>query len=287
MLKLAIHHFDPQVRLDVLELLCESRKTTAPVTRTELDLVQLFLPLNMSCTLPDFRQRLCTYISRLCVRLKASLYALYRTQKSRKLYLERGMEKSPEAAQAAAAEIDAIQHSLDYSIRFLFWLYEHTMTSLYPGSSFQRISTALRLFNTLVKVFEEDDKQTPSADLPFRLPIYSARSAKLLVDTLGNPYDFNRAEAFAILCNFPAALPGIDSFENAQKLLWSSLTKVTSTRAGESESGAMLFRLVFSKYVVGLGYSLNPDKTRSDTEKIEQDHTVAAGKRLNKAIMIC
>ncbi|CAG8737915.1 2951_t:CDS:2, partial [Acaulospora morrowiae] len=51
----------------------------------------------------------------------------------------------------------------------------------------------------------------------------------------------------------------IESPEKVQKILFWALDSMTSTRAGESDSGAMIFRLVFTKYVVGLRFELNVD----------------------------
>lgn len=56
-----LRHPDEQVRLDVYGLLCESIKTTEVVAQSDLQLIQQFLPLNLSSQNPAFRQQLTAY----------------------------------------------------------------------------------------------------------------------------------------------------------------------------------------------------------------------------------
>ncbi|KAF7721980.1 hypothetical protein EC973_003893 [Apophysomyces ossiformis] len=273
-LKLAIYHLDPQVRIDALGLICESRKAASTVTAIELDMLKLFLPLNMNCTSPEFRQKLCAHLTKFMTRLKGNLYAQYRNYKSRHTFAEKNAGKRSEKdIQQALAEAADIWKDISYAKNFLFWLNEHVMSSLYPGSSYQRVSTALRILSILVKIFGVDDLPAPEGftvrpDFPFKIPLASARNTKILIESLMNPYDFNRLQAFEILSEFPTPLPGVESEEDVQHLLWWGLNNVVSTRAGESDSGAMIFRLIFTKYVVGLGLDLAPEQTSNGKHSV-------------------
>lgn len=267
-LKLAIYHSDSQVRMDVLGLLCESRKATAEVTAIELDLLRLFLPLNMNSTAPEFRQQMCAHLTKLLTRLRGNVYSRYRNYKSLMAYANKNTgEKRANALLDAQDMLD----SIDVAKSFLYWLCDHLAESLYPGASYQRVATALRLLSFVVKIFgvtelpaiEGFTDQQP--DFPFKMPIANARFSKLLVDIFMNPYEFNRAQAFDILCQFPSPLPGIESKNDVQNLLWWGLNNVVSTRAGESDSGAMVFRLIFNKYVVGLDFDLSPEQNHAAT----------------------
>jgi hypothetical protein len=266
-LKLAIYHADSQVRIDVLGLLCESRKATTPVTDIELNMLKLFLPLNMNSTAPEFRQQVCAHLSKLLMRLRGNIYSQHRNYKSLLAYADKHTDEKRTNALLDAQ--DHLQH-IDQGEAFLKWLCDHVANSLYPGASYQRVATALRILNTVGKVFgitelPRLDKFKQEPDFPFRVPIATPRFSKLLIDALMNRYDFNRSLAFDILGQFPSPLPGIDEKGHVQDLLWWGLNNVTSTRAGESDSGAMVFRLIFTKYVVGLGYDLSPELAVTST----------------------
>ncbi|KAI9479552.1 putative death-receptor fusion protein-domain-containing protein [Zychaea mexicana] len=267
-LRVAIYHLDPQVRLDVLGLMCESRKAITPITKTELEILQEFIPLNMNCTSPEFRQTFCTHISRLLYRLRGIFYAQYRSYKSCTAYLHRlGSKVDPDDKKYvnARAEANEALDSMENGKQFLYWLIKYIQTSLYPGASYQRVATALRLLSTLIKIFGVTELPVPvgfgdQPDFPFQVPVGTPQLTKILIDTLMNPFDFNRVQAFDILSQFPNPLPGIEARQDAQHLLWWGLDNVVSTRAGESDSGAMVFRLIFTKYVKELGYDLYPER---------------------------
>ncbi|KAG0183361.1 hypothetical protein DFQ28_008852 [Apophysomyces sp. BC1034] len=282
-LKLAIYHQDPQVRIDALGLICESRKAASIVTSTELDMLKLFLPLNMNCTSPEFRQKLCAHLTKFMTRLRGNLYAQYRNYKSRHAFAEKNAGKRSEKdLKQALTEAANIWQEISCAKDFLYWLNEHIMTSLYPGSSYQRVSTALRILNILIKVFGIKELPAPEGftvrpDFPFKIPLASCRNTKVLIESLMNPYDFNRVQAFEILTQFPTPLPGVENKEDVQQLLWWGLNNVVSTRAGESDSGAMIFRLIFTKYVVELGFDLAPEQTSGQIQDVHQmDEATAA-----------
>ncbi|KAI8366706.1 putative death-receptor fusion protein-domain-containing protein [Radiomyces spectabilis] len=281
-LKLAIYHADPQVRIDVFGLLCESGKVASGVTEVELEMLKLFLPLNMNCTSPEFRQKLAAHLTKIFTRLRANLYAQYRTLKSRKSYIEKKADTiTDKDRQYALNEIGDIQQSIDQAKSFLFWLMDHVAMSLYPGASFQRVASALRILSVMIKIFGIEELPIPDGftfrpEFPFRIPIATARNAKLLIDVLMNPYDLNRSLAFDILCQFPNPLPGLEAVHDVQNLLWWGLNNVVSTRAGESDSGAMVFRLVFRKYVTELGFDLYPEQTGVQPKKSSDKTSSAA-----------
>ncbi|KAI7907871.1 putative death-receptor fusion protein-domain-containing protein [Cokeromyces recurvatus] len=262
-LKLAIYHSDDQVRLDVLGLICESRKATAQVTTTELDLLKLFIPLNMNSTAPEFRQQMCAHLSKILTRLRGNLYSQYRNYKSLLIYADKNTGIKRENALLDAQDILV---EIDQAKSFLHWICDHIAESLYPGASYQRVATTLRILSIVIKIFGVTELPSiegftdEQPDFPFKVPIATPRLSKLLVDVLMNPYDFNRVQAFDILCQFPSPLPGIETKSDVQDLLWWGLNNVISTRAGESDSGAMIFRLIFTKYVIRLGFDLSPEQ---------------------------
>ncbi|CAG8438374.1 10147_t:CDS:10 [Diversispora eburnea] len=167
----------------------------------------------------------------------------------------------------AQANSDAIilKGKIENAQEFLNWLIELLSASLFPGASFQRVSSALNLFVLLIKIFGIEDTPLPkgfvekhnSSNFPFRLPLATPRNSKLILYCLMNRFDENRILAYEILEMFPSPLPGIILLDEVQRILFWALNSMTSTRAGESDSGAMIFRIIFSKYVVKLKYELN------------------------------
>jgi hypothetical protein len=254
----------------VLGLICESRKLTSEITSTELELLKSFFQLNLNSTSPEFRQKLFGHLNKFFAKLRSNLYSQWKNYQSRIKYVEshKGLE-----VQDASSEANQIKQKIDNSESFLNWLIELLAASLYPGSSFQRVSSALRIFIILIKIFGIEKTPPPegfvvqhckTSAFPFQLPLASVRNTKLILHCLMNPFDENRMLAYEILQGFPSPLPGIKLKDDVQKILFWALQSMTSTRAGESDSGAMIFRLIFSKYVLDLSIDLDVELEQNE-----------------------
>ncbi|KAI7824451.1 putative death-receptor fusion protein-domain-containing protein [Kickxella alabastrina] len=162
---------------------------------------------------------------------------------------------------------------------------------LYPGAGFSKVAMGLRWLDILVGFFTPGrPAQAPeSPEVPFRVaglaaPDFAAiltssavcsgtvsaeEVVALLTQVLvDDAFDVNRASAFALLMAWP--LGADDSDRAAQRwaegLLQRALRLVGSTRAGESESGALLVRWVFCKFVVLQGMRLEiPGASRGES----------------------
>ncbi|KAK9727349.1 hypothetical protein K7432_001927 [Basidiobolus ranarum] len=266
-LREAIHHGDLYLRIDVLGLLCQAQKVTAEVTVDEIDLLKDFLTLNMNHTSPEFRQKFYGHLTKFFIRLRGNLYSMWRVYQSKEKLMQKQGEKL-----SLKEELSSLMGKINNIKSFLTWLCDLSMASLYPGSSYQRVFSSLKLFELLIKHFGIDDTPLPNGfvrehcnapSFPFRLPLATERNSKILVETLMNPFEANRETARNILFSFPSPLPGIETLEDAQKLLWWGFEAMISNRANESESGATVFRLLFSKYVEKLGFCLEVEMKES------------------------
>ncbi len=207
--------------------------------------------LNLNSTAPEFRQQMCAHLTKFLTRLRSNLYSQYRQYKLSQTDENAITKKGNHTPTVSANILECINQAKN----FLFWLCDFITKSLYPGASYQRVATTLRILSIIIKIFgvtelppiEGFADQQP--DFPFQIPVANARLSKLLINIFMNPYDFNRVQAFDILTQFPSPFPGIESKNDVQNLLWWGLNNVVSTRAGESDSGAMVFRLIFKKYV--------------------------------------
>jgi hypothetical protein len=261
-------HIDVQVRIDVLGLICESKKSGSYITETELRLLEDFLPLNMNSTSPEFRQNMYSELTKFFTKLRGNLFSQYRKQLSTQKYAK--AEGVPaQKKQLASEEADTLRSQIKFSKEFLDRLIELMFTSLYPGVSFQRAFTALRIISSFVGIFGVTEVPTPEGFVgnpifPFSIDIATKRHTKVLVSMLMDSYDQNRNLAFNLLMQFPNPLPGYEEVTTVQRLLWWGLEKVRSKRAGESDSGAMVFRLVFRSYIAAANFDLEVEERTAE-----------------------
>jgi len=142
----------------LLGLICESKKSIIEITVEELELLKSFLKVNVNSTSPEFRQKLYGNLNRLFDRLEINTNGLLRNYTSKKKFIEKKNQgKKTELKKIMMIELDEIKKKIDNYERFLNWLIELLMASLYPGSSFQRVSTSLKIFKLLMnkKFFSE------------------------------------------------------------------------------------------------------------------------------------
>ncbi|CAJ0758199.1 14216_t:CDS:2, partial [Entrophospora sp. SA101] len=229
----SICHEDLNIRSDLLGLICESKKAIIEITAQELELLKSFLKININSTSPEFRQKLYGNLNKLFNRLEINTNGLLRDYLSRKKFIEknRHLNQKKELENVVMIELDEIKKKFDKYERFLNWLVELLMASLYPGASFQRVSTSLNIF-------------------------------KLLLNK--NFFCEKSNLAYEILREFVSPLPGIvNNQEEAltiKYILKWAFDRMISARAVESDSGAMIFRLVFRKYVIELGHIIDFEK---------------------------
>jgi hypothetical protein len=255
----AMHHASGDIRIDVLGILCESKRSTTPVATTEFQLLMQFLPLNMNSVVPDFRQRMYSHLAKFLARIHGNCYVLAR--EVARLHTPVGKNGlSQDEVEAMVLEREA---KVAETKAFLEWFLDHLFSSIYPGASFQRVSTSLRLLGVMIKIFGIDSTPLPSGSkpgdvsrFPFQLPIASARNIKILLSCLLNPFDHCREQALEILMNFKAPFTGFDSRESVDSLVRWGLDCVKSTRADDSDSGGLVLKTVFVKYAVELGWDI-------------------------------
>ncbi|KAF9983009.1 hypothetical protein BGZ75_005531 [Mortierella antarctica] len=255
----AMYHASGDIRIDVLGILCESKRSTTPVAQIEYELLKQFLPLNMNSVVPDFRQKLYTHLSKFLFRVRGNCYVLAR--EIARLHTSVGKKNLTE--EEAGAMIQQREARVEETRSFLTWLLDHLFSSIYPGASFQRVSTSLRLLLMIIKTFGIDSTPLPPGSkagdvcrFPFQLPIANEGHTKTLLGCLLNPFDHCREQALDILMTFKAPFAGYESKEAVEGLVRWGLDWLKSTRAGESDSGGLVLKTVFVKYAVELGWSI-------------------------------
>ncbi|XP_032864048.2 uncharacterized protein LOC116965349 [Tyto alba] len=228
------------VRLAALSLLCCSPSTNRPLSGTELRLLREFLPLNLNCDSSSFRQLLQAAVRRALVRLRDSSLAQLRGK------APRGTEPGEGAGQLAQA------------VGFVEWLLQLSITSLSPGSNYQRKKTALLLLaavlETCTDTWSPDRKKGQPPRTMATLLSYARQSScwdffsqpnlLALLSCLQDSTNEIRDLASELLVRyFPATFPEpitLALFQLAQDALG-------SPRVQEAEAGAVLMKTILQK----------------------------------------
>ncbi|KAJ9057122.1 hypothetical protein DSO57_1025555 [Entomophthora muscae] len=204
-----LFHADLAVRIDMLGLVSTCQKTTAAVTQAELDAVRQAFPLSANCASPDFRQKFHGHLLKLLSRLRASQAVLLRIQKP-----------SSEARESIARQRE-----------FLGWIEGAALASLYPGASYQRVSSALKLLEALSRV-----------------PSWSIHpdTFSQLAHVLTSPYDSCRLLASSLMLGLPTLIC-------PDTLIGWAMASLISPRAKECASGAATLDYIFQVFVIQQG----------------------------------
>jgi len=149
------------IRLAALGLLCCSPSTNRPLSGTEVRLLREFLPLNLNCDSSSFRQLLQAAVRKVLVRLRDSSLAQLRGKAPQGAEPGEGAGQLAQAVGEAAAPAPAAQpqgicvwcpaQHRTLPAGFVEWLLQLGITSLSPGSSYQRKKTGLLLLAAILE----------------------------------------------------------------------------------------------------------------------------------------
>ncbi|KAJ2780800.1 hypothetical protein GGI15_003416 [Coemansia interrupta] len=198
---------------------------------------------------------------------------------------ELGILSKEEMVQQAQVALSRVEQAVNQ------WLDMAVRGCLYPGAGFAKVAVGLRWLEIISNFFTPGrPAQAPdSAMAPFHVPALAPPNFELVMGSsalpvegggltssvtaeevvtvlaqvlIDDPFDANRTSAFSLLTAWP--LVAADSEQAvaaahgwASSLLQRALRLVNSTRAGESESGALIVRWVFRKFVVLQGMRLD------------------------------
>ncbi|KAM6318037.1 tRNA (32-2'-O)-methyltransferase regulator THADA-like [Podargus strigoides] len=237
------------IRLAALGLLCCSPSTNRPLSGRELQLLREFLPLNLNCDSSSFRQLLQAAVRRALVRLRDSSLAQLRGK------APRGTEPGGGAGQLAQA------------VDFVEWLLQLSITSLSPGSNYQRKKTALLLLaavlETCTDTWSPDRKKGQPPRTMATLLSYARQSGcwdffsqpnlLALLSCLQDSTNEIRDLASELLVRyFPPTFPE----PIARALFQLAQDALGSPRVQEAEAGAVLMKTILQKSDSGTMESL-------------------------------
>ena len=123
----------------------------------------------------------------------------------------------------------------------------------FPGSARYPDSALLTL-----KTSPEDEAEAAAV-------LFTADTANAVIDTMVNSFDNVRRQALEVLLRFPAPLPGITDRAAVARLLAWGQDMIASPRARESDSGALVIKVVHLKYVKELSWFISPCPSGTDS----------------------
>ncbi|XP_031550253.1 thyroid adenoma-associated protein homolog [Actinia tenebrosa] len=234
-LKKALCHVENQTRLDALGLLCDSPRTTEPISLIDLALLKVFLPLNMNNQSPSFRQQCVTHLKKLLTRMKECI----------RIEVKK-LEKTRESLEES--------QRLESYKEFLHWFSDILFTSLFPGASFTRRVTSLHYLKLLSTIFNNDKtvKGKISAELFVFDDVMTDDNIAVLLECFNDTYEVNKTLAYELLTNgSPKSLP-FQTPEVLQLLQQKISHLVSSPRAVDASTASITLKLLIDRCLLPL-----------------------------------
>ncbi|TFJ82302.1 hypothetical protein NSK_006421 [Nannochloropsis salina CCMP1776] len=236
---------DADLRMAALRMLVASAKTTTLPSALEQHLIETALPVALKAPLSGQRHGLERALRPLFLRYQEALRVL-------------SARLRHQALRAPAEEEDVSAHS-QRVVGCIARVAQLLCEGFYPGTNVSRSAPTLdvlALFLAILQPPQPSDERTAALYSRAFSPIHASPTTVLtLLNLLLAPWERTRRTAFDLLASFPAPLSGLGSSPAclAPAIAW-SLELTRSARRGESEAGALMLRLVFKVYVVGLGW---------------------------------
>ncbi|KAG0575047.1 hypothetical protein KC19_VG313400 [Ceratodon purpureus] len=295
-LELALTHLDDSLRVDAAELICLNPKTASMPSSLELKMLKLSIPLNMRCSSTSFRMRWTSLLMKFFHRVRTAAYRQHRLEKelqpvkvssSAISYGDEKKKKRVAAAEKQEGELNNSQPneyegdeqvsrdgvSIAEMQEFMQLLSQYLLSSLYPSAPYERKNMAMELLKAIIEVWSlsPDTKAMETNSLvaetfsPYQSGLLSAEATLVVVGAIVDSWDKLRESAFRILVRYPTPLPGLESTTSIEQILYWAKGLVNSPRVRESDAGALVLRLIFRKYVLDLGWTVNVHTVTTST----------------------
>ncbi|KAM5581427.1 hypothetical protein ABKV19_010579 [Rosa sericea] len=258
-LVLALTHVDESLRVDAAETLFLNPKTASLPSHLELMLLREAVPLNMRCCSTAFQMKWSSLFRKFFSRVRTALERQFKQGSWQPIednnnggkHLSNGSEHTE-------------AHRASDLFHFMRWLSSFLFFSCYPSAPYQRKIMATQLILIMLNVWSivpATEEKFGSVSLegclyPYNKGTTSPDSTLLLVGSIIDSWDRLRESFFRILLHFPNPLPGISDEDMVQNVVSWAKKLVCSPRVRESDAGALALRLIFRKYVLQLGWTV-------------------------------
>lgn len=212
---------DIHVRLNALDLVCFSPKSTKTIDPKVFELIQNnLLHIVMDLNSVDTRNTFINIMSAFVMRLKDSSHSQFKKLK----------EYSPE------------MHL------FVEWLVDFITANLTPISTYHQASVALQLLNKLIDVDLDglhpvNDKDN-KLKFPFQIPIFTKKRIFFLLDNVHNSFEDLRNMSASVLLKCPFVL----SLESTPYSIENTIGFCYSIKSRQSEGAAKYFEVLCNSY---------------------------------------
>lgn len=294
-LEQALTHLDDSLRVDAAELICLNPKTASMPSSLELKMLKLSIPLNMRCSSTSFRMRWTSLLKKFFSRVRTAAWRQHRLEnepqpvKVSSSAISYGDEKKKKRVAAAEKQkkgsIKLNEHEDDEQVsrdgvsiaemqEFMQLLSQYLLSSLYPSAPYERKNMATELLNAIIEVWSLSPETKPMESnslvaegfSPYQAGLLSAEATLVVVGAIVDSWDKLRESAFRILVRYPTPLPGLESTTSIEHILHWAKGLVGSPRVRESDAGALVLRLIFRKYVLELGWTVNVHTVTTSTD---------------------
>lgn len=297
-LEQALTHLDDSLRVDAAELICLNPKTASMPSSLELKMLKLSIPLNMRCSSTSFRMRWTSLLKKFFNRVRTAAWRQHRLEnepqpvKVSSSAISYGDEKKKKRVAAAekqkkgSTNPQANEHedgeqvskdgvSIAEMQEFMQLLSQYLLSSLYPSAPYERKNMAMELLNAIIEVWSlspqtkpvENNSLVAEGFSPYQAGLLSAEATLVIVGAIVDSWDKLRESAFRILVRYPTPLPGLESTTSIEHILHWAKGLVSSPRVRESDAGALVLRLIFRKYVLDLGWTVNVHTVITSTDE--------------------
>lgn len=152
---------------------------------------------------------------------------------------------------AATAEIENAQHKGEL---FVLDMVQHFFLCLYPGSPHERYSLALEQIYKITELLTQSPQTSAKS---IKKWLYQSDQVNTLLQMINSSHHDMRMIAYKTLLLFPDPLPGYETKKAVLGLYHWAFNLSSSPRSNVADSGAILFRLIYVKYIQKFGWLMN------------------------------
>lgn len=239
---------DSNLCLNAFALLTTSNRTSEPMRKHEVSILQRCLHYCLKSSEADHRHRLLKALKDMLVRVKESCRIATRD-------LQKLQMKATKST-VSEDEMQALKSIIDVGDEIVVWLLKEVMRNLFPGAPFDRELIGLEIVACVLDTLGENDELVKKIFL-------SADLYLSLVNLLVSSWDRTRKMASDLLLRFPTPPT---QFENPEKLVKWGLQLTSSPRLREADAGAFVLKNVYSAYCVKLCQSVKLSAVDTDSQ---------------------
>ncbi len=152
---------------------------------------------------------------------------------------------------AATPEIEKTQSKGEL---FVLDMVQHFFFCLYPGSPHERYSLALEQIYKITELLAQSPNTSGKS---IKTWLYQSDQVNTLLQMINSSHHDMRMIAYKTLLLFPDPLPGYETKKTVSGLYRWAFNLSSSPRSNVADSGAILFRLIYMKYIQKSGWLMN------------------------------